>query len=101
MQFRSKAKQKNQNPRLRSWHLAVLSTGEFLLLSLAGGFLGLAVIFAGVPFFRGYVGVFPLTSLTLVLSLGVSLAVGFLAALLPAAWRAARVSVAEALQLVE
>ncbi|MCL4502615.1 MAG: FmdE family protein [Deltaproteobacteria bacterium] len=46
-----------------------------------------------------YFRVFPLTRFTLGLGLGVALVVGLLAAIFPA-WRAARVSIAEALRKI-
>ncbi len=84
-------------------HLAGLIFGESLLLALAGGLVGLALTFPAVHVFRTQLGqyfrVFPLTRATLMVGLAVALAVGFLAAALPA-WRAARVSIAEALRKV-
>jgi putative ABC transport system permease protein len=56
-----------------------------------------------VYFFKSQLGqyfrVFPLTRATLILGLAVALAVGFLAALVPA-WRSSRLSIAEALRKV-
>ncbi|MHB8070285.1 MAG: ABC transporter permease [Desulfobaccales bacterium] len=87
----------------RPRHLAGLILGESLLLSLMGGLLGLGLTFPAVHFFQTQLGdyfrVFPLTRLTLGLGLGVALAVGVLAALLPA-WRASRVGIAAALRKV-
>ena len=84
-------------------HLAPLILGESVILALAGGLLGLALTFPAVRLVRASLGqyfrVFPLTWTTLGLGLGVSLGVGVLAALLPA-WRASRVSIAEALRKV-
>ncbi len=84
-------------------HLAPLILGESVILALAGGILGLALTFPAVRLVRTSLGqyfrVFPLTWTTLGLGLGVSLGVGVLAALLPA-WRASRVSIAEALRKV-
>jgi putative ABC transport system permease protein len=84
-------------------HLAPLILGESVILALAGGLLGLALTFPAVRLVRTSLGqyfrVFPLTWTTLGLGLGVSLGVGVLAALLPA-WRASRVSIAEALRKV-
>jgi putative ABC transport system permease protein len=84
-------------------HLAVLIFGESLLLALAGGLAGEALTFPAVHFFKTALGqyfrVFPLTRATLILGLAVALTVGLLAALLPA-WRAGRVSIAEALRKV-
>jgi putative ABC transport system permease protein len=84
-------------------HLAGLIFGESMLLALAGGLVGLSLTFPAVHVFRTQLGqyfrVFPLTRATLVVGLTVALTVGFLAAVLPA-WRAARVSIAEALRKV-
>jgi putative ABC transport system permease protein len=84
-------------------HLAGLIFGESLILALAGGLVGEALTFPAVHFFKTAMGqyfrVFPLTRATLTLGLMVALAVGLLAAMLPA-WRAARVSIAEALRKV-
>ncbi|MFA5110367.1 MAG: ABC transporter permease [Desulfobaccales bacterium] len=84
-------------------HLAGLIFGESLLLALAGGLVGLALTFPAVYVFKKSLGqyfrVFPLTRATLVLGLAVALVVGLLAALFPS-WRAARVSIAEALRKV-
>jgi putative ABC transport system permease protein len=84
----------------RTRHLAGLILGESLLLSLLGGLLGLGLTFPAVQLFRAYLGqyfrVFPLTGLTLALGLGTALAVGVVAAALPA-WRAARMGIAESL----
>ena len=84
-------------------HLAGLIFGESLILALAGGLVGLALTFPAVHVFKTALGqyfrVFPLTRATLILGLAVALGVGLLAALLPS-WRAARVSIAEALRKV-
>ncbi len=84
-------------------HLAGLIFGESLLLALAGGLVGLSLTFPAVHVFRTQLGqyfrVFPLTRTTLAVGLTVALAVGFLAAVLPA-WRAAQVRIAEALRKV-
>jgi putative ABC transport system permease protein len=77
--------------------------GESLALALLGGLLGLAltplVTLALPASVMQYFGVFNVTRETLALGLGVSLAVGVLAAVLPA-WRAARVGIAPALRKV-
>jgi putative ABC transport system permease protein len=87
----------------RPRHLAGLIMGESLLLATMGGLLGLALTFPMVHLFKTKLGqyfrVFPLTNTTLALGLGTALAVGILAALLPA-WRAAQVGIAEALRKV-
>jgi putative ABC transport system permease protein len=84
-------------------HLAGLILGESLLLALAGALVGISLTFPAVQVFKSQLGqyfrVFPLTRATLALGLGVSLGVGLLAALFPA-WRAAKVSIAEALRKV-
>jgi putative ABC transport system permease protein len=85
----------------RPRHLAGLIMGESLLLATMGGLIGLALTFPMVHLFKTKLGqyfrVFPLTNTTLALGLGTALAVGILAALLPA-WRAAQVGIAEALR---
>jgi putative ABC transport system permease protein len=84
-------------------HLAGLILGESLILALAGGLAGEALTFPAVHFFKTQLGqyfrVFPLTRATLILGLAVALMVGLLAAVLPS-WRAARLSIAEALRKV-
>jgi putative ABC transport system permease protein len=84
-------------------HLAELILGESLLLAAMGGLLGVALTFPMVYFFKTRLGkyfrVFPLTNTTLALGLIIALAVGILAAILPA-WRASRVGVAQALRRV-
>jgi putative ABC transport system permease protein len=87
----------------RPRHLAGLIVGESLLLSLVGGVLGL--IFS-IP----VVGLFPkeveqyfpglyVSRPTMIVGLAAALAVGVLAAILPA-WRASRVGIAEALRKI-
>jgi putative ABC transport system permease protein len=87
----------------RPRHLASLIMGESLLLAAAGGLAGVALTFPVVHVLKTALGqyfrVFPLTKATLALGLGIALAVGVLAALLPA-WRAAQVGIAEALRKV-
>ncbi len=87
----------------RTRHLAGLILGESLLLALAGGVLGVALTFPALKVFPAtvtqYLGAFTLTGFTLGVGLALSLAVGALAALLPA-WRATRVIIAEALRKV-
>jgi putative ABC transport system permease protein len=84
-------------------HLAELILGESLLLAAMGGLMGVALTFPMVYFVKTRLGkyfrVFPLTNTTLALGLIIALAVGVLAAILPA-WRASRVGVAEALRRV-
>jgi putative ABC transport system permease protein len=84
-------------------HLMALILTESLILALVGGVLGLALTYPAVQMFPSsleqYFGAFPITGATLALGLGVSLAVGVLAAALPA-WQAARVSIAGALRRV-
>ncbi len=87
----------------KAHHLVGIIVGESLLLAAAGGLVGLALTFPAVYFIKATLGqyfrVFPLTRFTLTLALAVALGVGILAALFPA-WRAARVSIAEALRKV-
>ncbi|MEW6660660.1 MAG: ABC transporter permease [Thermodesulfobacteriota bacterium] len=83
--------------------LTLTIMGESLALALLGGLLGLAltplIVLALPASVMQYFGVFNVTTATLAIGLGVSLAVGILAALLPA-WRAARVGIAAALRRV-
>jgi len=87
----------------RPRHLAGLIMGESLLLAVAGGLVGVVLTFPVVRLLKTALGqyfrVFPLTRATLALGLGTALAVGVLAALLPA-WRAGRVGITEALRKV-
>jgi putative ABC transport system permease protein len=87
----------------RPRHLAGLILGESLLLAAVGGLTGLALTFPMVYVFKTKLGqyfrVFPLTDTTLALGFATALAVGVLAAILPA-WRASRVGIAEALRRV-
>jgi putative ABC transport system permease protein len=84
----------------QSRHLTTIIMGESLLLALIGGLVGILLTFPAVRLFRialgHYFRVFPLTHANLALGLGVALAVGVLAAMVPA-WRAARLGIAEAL----
>jgi putative ABC transport system permease protein len=84
-------------------HLAGIILGESMLLALMGGLIGLALTFPAVQIFKTSLGqyfrVFPLTNLTLALGIGTALAVGLLAAIIPA-WQASRVGIAEALRKV-
>ncbi|RJR32647.1 MAG: ABC transporter permease [Deltaproteobacteria bacterium] len=77
--------------------------GESLVLALGGGLLGLALtppmVWAFPHSVMQYFGVFQVTNETLAVGLGLSVAVGVLAAALPA-WRAARVGIAAALRRV-
>jgi len=87
----------------RPRHLAGIILGESLLLAFMGGLIGLALTFPAVHIFKTSLGhyfrIFPLTRLTLGLGLGTALAVGVLAAIVPA-WQASRVGIAEALRRV-
>ena len=84
-------------------HLAGLILGESLLLALTGGLLGLALTFPAVGLFPAslgqYFGAFYVTPATMALGVATALAVGVLAALVPA-WQAARVQIAAALRRV-
>ncbi len=87
----------------RPRHLAGLIVGESLLLSLVGGVLGLIFSFPVVGLFpeeveQYFPGLF-VTRPTMIVGLAAALAVGVLAAILPA-WRAARVGIAEALRRI-
>ncbi len=87
----------------RPRHLAGLIVGESLLLSLVGGVLGLIFSFPVVGLFpREVEQYFPglyVTRHTMIVGLAAALAVGVLAAIVPA-WRAARVGIAEALRRI-
>jgi len=84
-------------------YLAGLITGESLLLALAGGCLGLALSFPVIKMFpKSVEQFFPglyVDQETMVLGLATALAVGVLAAVLPA-WRAVQVGIAEAMRKV-
>jgi putative ABC transport system permease protein len=84
-------------------HLAGTIMGESLLLALVGGLLGLALSFPATRLFpKDVTQYFPsldLSPATAALGLSVALAVGVLAAALPA-WRASRVRIAEALRKI-
>jgi putative ABC transport system permease protein len=84
-------------------HLVTLILTESLILALVGGLLGLGLTYPAVQMFPSsldqYFGAFPITPETLALGLGVSLAVGVLAATFPA-WQAAQVRIAAALRRV-
>ena len=84
----------------RPRHLVGFILGESLLLALLGGALGVSFTFPAIRLFpravEQYFGVFSLTWTTLSLGLTISLGIGVLAAVLPA-YRAAQVSIAEAL----
>jgi putative ABC transport system permease protein len=77
--------------------------GESLVLALGGGILGLSLtppmVWAFPNSVMQYFGVFTVTNETLAVGLGLSVAVGVLAAALPA-WRAAKVGIAAALRRV-
>jgi putative ABC transport system permease protein len=87
----------------RPRHLAGIIVGESLLLALMGGLLGLALSFPATRLFPEDVSqYFPgleINDVTAALGLAVSLTVGVLSAMLPA-WRATRVSIAQALRKV-
>jgi putative ABC transport system permease protein len=87
----------------RARHLAVVIVGESLLLALIGGLLGLSLSVPALWLFPADVSqYFPgleISDATAALGLAVALVVGVLAAMLPA-WRATRVSIAEALRKV-
>jgi putative ABC transport system permease protein len=87
----------------RPRHLAGLMVGESLLLSLVGGVLGLVLSFPALWFFpkevEQYFPGLDISRPTMLLGLATALAVGLLAAILPA-WRAAQVGIAEALRKV-
>ena len=87
----------------RPRHLAGIIVGESLLLALLGGCLGLALSVPALHLFpKDVTQYFPgleISDTTVALGLSVALAVGILAAVIPA-WRAVRVGIAEALQRV-
>jgi len=87
----------------RPWHLAGIIIGESMIMALMGGVLGLALSLPALRLFpKDVTQYFPsleISDTTAALGLSISLAVGLLAALLPA-WRATRVGIAEALRKV-
>ncbi|MDI6852802.1 MAG: FtsX-like permease family protein [Deltaproteobacteria bacterium] len=87
----------------RPRHLAAVIVGESLLLALTGGLVGLSLSVPALRLFPSDVSqYFPgleISDMTAALGLAVALIVGVLAAVIPA-WRATRVSIAEALRKV-
>jgi len=87
----------------RPRHLAGIIVGESMLLALMGGCLGLALSVPALHLFpedvTQYFPVLEISDTTAALGLSVALAVGVLAALLPA-WHAVRVGIAQALRRV-
>jgi len=87
----------------RPRHLAGIILGESMLLALMGGCLGLALSVPALHLFpedvTQYFPVLEISDTTAALGLSVALAVGVLAALLPA-WHAVRVGIAQALRRV-
>ncbi|MFZ5451037.1 MAG: ABC transporter permease [Thermodesulfobacteriota bacterium] len=83
--------------------LTTVIMGESLVLAILGGVLGLSLtpllVWSFPSSVMQYFGVFNVTTETLLVGLGLSLAVGVLAAALPA-WRAARVGISAALRRV-
>lgn len=84
-------------------HVGGLILGESLIISAAGGVLGVLLTFPAARFFEvtlsQFFPIFHVSALTVVLSLAVTAAVGLVAGLVPT-WRAVRVSVAEGLRRV-
>ena len=87
----------------RPWHLAGIIIGESMIMALMGGFLGLTLSLPALRLFpKDVTQYFPkleISDTTAALGLSISLAVGLLAAVIPA-WRASRVGIAQALRRV-
>ena len=84
------------------WFLALLITGESLLISAIGGGLGMAVTAPSAAAFKKAVGLFPIFSVsddTVVAQAACALAVGVVAAVVPAV-RAARVRIVDGLRAI-
>lgn len=85
------------------WHLVGLISGESIAIALAGGLIGIGLIFPAAHLFRAALGqyfrIFHVAPTTLGFSLVTSLGVGLVAAIFPA-WQAARVSIAEGLRRI-
>ena len=84
------------------WFLALLITGESLLISAIGGGLGMAVTAPSAAAFKKAVGLFPIFSVsddTVVAQAAGALAVGVVAAVVPAV-RAARVRIVDGLRAI-
>jgi len=83
--------------------LASLIFGESLLIALAGGTIGMALLYPAVAAFAAQLGtlfpVFEVAPMTLAMQLSSSLAVGAVAAIAPTV-RAARVNIVEGLRSV-
>jgi putative ABC transport system permease protein len=83
-----------------NFFLACLIAGESVCISMLGGFLGMLLSFPSASVFSKKMGtflpIFHLSYGTLLLSAGICLLIGLLAAVFPA-WRASRVKIAEAL----
>jgi putative ABC transport system permease protein len=80
--------------------LMTLIAGESIAIAMAGGLLGLVLSFPTADVFARQMSnllpIFRIHRATVLASMGISLAIGLLAAILPA-WRAGRVRIAEAL----
>jgi putative ABC transport system permease protein len=85
------------------WHIVGLILGESLFISLAGCALGLGAIFPAAQGFRKalpiYLPVFRISEETLCLAVVASMAVGVVAAIIPA-WRAVRMRTADGLRRI-
>lgn len=85
------------------WFLARLIFGESLLLALAGGAAGIALLYPAAAAFGAATGtmfpVFEVAPATLAQQLGAALVVGAVAAAAPA-WRAARIAIVDGLRSV-
>jgi putative ABC transport system permease protein len=85
----------------RSWFLFRLIAGESLAIAAAGGLVGMVCAYPAATLFHGllsdFLPVFRVEPSTLGIAMAASLAVGFLAALVPAL-RVARMSISEGLR---
>jgi putative ABC transport system permease protein len=88
----------------RSWYLFGVIVGESLLISLAGGLLGMGAAFPAARLvgksLEMYFPVFIVTPLTLLMAASASVVVGFVAALIPV-YRAVTIRIADGLRGID
>jgi putative ABC transport system permease protein len=88
----------------RSWYLFGVIVGESLLISLAGGILGMAATFPAARLvgksLEMFFPVFIVTPTTLLMAVSASVVVGFVAALIPV-YRAVQIRIADGLRGID